>query len=663
MNAKISFLGILFCAGIAFSAEDYSQWGYCRSVTINTSASGANITATQRYYPILLRLNAGNFNFNQAAAKGQDVRFAKANGTHLPYQIDNWDSTNQNAAVWVLLDSVYGNNSTQSFRMYHKKSGAVDSSNGAATFDTLRGFQGVFHLSEATNDTTRDVTARHFKGIPQNIGGQNPQDVSGLMGRAKNFLGSNADSNGGSYRIVTSTGANTFTKNALNFQDDSSTINGIPQYTISAWINVSQFPNSAVMRKGIISKSKGRNGSQYDLRLNNSFRDTNNSVNDTPSVLFSDGPQAVYKRADHRLIAGTWHHVAVVRAGPVGAPGNLRLLVDGVFACSSGTSLTQTIRSDFDVTIGSFSNDSGFFNGVMDEVRFENMPRANDWIKLSYETQKPAATSLIVGGVVPPTGLSYKRNPLVLTTTAVMVPDTAVIQSGTLTGYSVSPPLPAGLSLNLSNGIISGTPTVTQAATNYTVTATGTAGATTTILSITINSTPVISVNPVNVSVFSGINSGKFFVKATGTAPLTYRWSRTRASGTQNLADTGKFTGSTTDTLRFSNMVIADTGLFRCWVTNVAGSAGSTSARLSVITETGILGPYVVHVKGLSPYSFRIPDGISSVRLTSEDMMGRVVWKNDFMAMKSRVVSWNGSGMDGRPVSPGMYVVRMKLLR
>ena len=179
MNAKISFLGILFCAGIAFSAEDYSQWGYCRSVTINTSASGANITATQRYYPILLRLNAGNFNFNQAAAKGQDVRFAKANGTHLPYQIDNWDSTNQNAAVWVLLDSVYGNNSTQSFRMYHKKSGAVDSSNGAATFDTLRGFQGVFHLSEATNDTTRDVTARHFKGIPQNIGGQNPQDVSG----------------------------------------------------------------------------------------------------------------------------------------------------------------------------------------------------------------------------------------------------------------------------------------------------------------------------------------------------------------------------------------------------------------------------------------------------------------------------------------------------
>lgn len=45
------------------------------------------------------------------------------------------------------------------------------------------------------------------------------------------------------------------------------------------------------------------------------------------------------------------------------------------------------------------------------------------------------------------------------------------------TQYSVTPPLPAGLTLNPSNGHISGTPTVTSAAATYRITATHTKGA------------------------------------------------------------------------------------------------------------------------------------------------------------------------------------------
>lgn len=56
-----------------------------------------------------------------------------------------------------------------------------------------------------------------------------------------------------------------------------------------------------------------------------------------------------------------------------------------------------------------------------------------------------------------------------------------------MVSYSVSPALPAGLTLNTSSGIISGTPTTLAAAANYTITATNTGGSTTASVSITVN--------------------------------------------------------------------------------------------------------------------------------------------------------------------------------
>ena len=58
--------------------------------------------------------------------------------------------------------------------------------------------------------------------------------------------------------------------------------------------------------------------------------------------------------------------------------------------------------------------------------------------------------------------------------------------SNTVTSFSVSPALPAGLSLNTTTGVISGTPTAVTALTKYTVTATNTGGNSTAVVSIAV---------------------------------------------------------------------------------------------------------------------------------------------------------------------------------
>lgn len=104
------------------------------------------------------------------------------------------------------------------------------------------------------------------------------------------------------------------------------------------------------------------------------------------------------------------------------------------------------------------------------------------------------ATISMTVNQIPPASINYLTNSAVYTRGTVIANNTATV-TGTVTGWSISPALPAGLILNTTTGTISGTPTVIQPATNFTVTASNPSGSATYIISITIN-----DVAPVNLS-------------------------------------------------------------------------------------------------------------------------------------------------------------------
>jgi hypothetical protein len=105
---------------------------------------------------------------------------------------------------------------------------------------------------------------------------------------------------------------------------------------------------------------------------------------------------------------------------------------------------------------------------------------------ISAQNAGGAATFSMSLAVVPPppSALTYPNPQTYIVNLGIVALMPSV--TGTVSSYSVSPALPAGLALNTTTGRISGTPTVTTARTDYFVTATNSGGSTSFALSIAI---------------------------------------------------------------------------------------------------------------------------------------------------------------------------------
>lgn len=88
---------------------------------------------------------------------------------------------------------------------------------------------------------------------------------------------------------------------------------------------------------------------------------------------------------------------------------------------------------------------------------------------------------------LPPSGLSYPAPAQPLTVGFAMVPLTPTV-SGQVTTWSANPALPAGLTLDATTGVISGTPSAAASTASYKVTAANAGGSTSTSMSLTVGS-------------------------------------------------------------------------------------------------------------------------------------------------------------------------------
>jgi hypothetical protein len=335
------------------------RWKFSRRLRLNTTAAAAAVAGNVMGFPILIRLTYMNFAFSEAQSYGEDLMFVKSDNAFLSHEIERWDPVTGHAEVWVKIDTIRGNDSMQYITMYWGNPDAADHSNGAAVFDTARGFQGVWHLSEAGSAIAKDATGNHFDGTPSDTA---PADAAGAIGQCRSFNGS---SNG--IRIHNTADGK------LNYGENGT-------YTMSAWVYADTLDNK-------FHSIAGKGNEQYFLGLKRSLPDTTMRW-EFVEYHDKEGWQITQEFPSAKI----WTYLAGVRRGNI-----QYLYVNGVLADST-IEVTPPIASrntGDDVTIGRFLSVSAYtmegkcpFLGKIDEVRIADIAHSADWTKLCYMNQK-----------------------------------------------------------------------------------------------------------------------------------------------------------------------------------------------------------------------------------------------------------------------------------
>ena len=155
--------------------------------------------------------------------------------------------------------------------------------------------------------------------------------------------------------------------------------------------------------------------------------------------------------------------------------------------------------------------------------------------------------------------------------------------SSNVYAYSISPALPAGLSLNIITGEISGTPTALSTNTTYTITLRNSGGTnTTTITLVVIDQLPTLSYSPEDFTLTKGQSSTALPLNATVTgvgAITSWEISDTLPAGLNFGTSNGTIWGTPTSLMALKTFTI--------WANN---SGGSSSATVNITVNDEVPG-------------------------------------------------------------------------
>lgn len=182
----------------------------------------------------------------------------------------------------------------------------------------------------------------------------------------------------------------------------------------------------------------------------------------------------------------------------------------------------------------------------------------------------------ITVNLAPPSALTYTGSPYIFLQNTGISPLTPTF-TGTVTSCSASPTLPTGLTINNTTCVISGTPTGTQAATGYTITASNAFGNTTANINIAVNPPPPSGLSyPLRSLPFIlGVSIGTVSPSVTGSV-TSYSISPSLPAGLTINTSTGIISGTPSGTIGATNYTVT-----------ASNASGSTNANVtfSVVTN------------------------------------------------------------------------------
>ncbi len=393
--AMRSIVALLCISFSLYAADTLSTWQYTAAITLNTSATGANVATTQKNFPVLIRLTSLNAApvFATAMTNGGDLRFSHAGDTgQLPFELIRYDAVNERAVIWVKADSVQGNNASQTIRMWWGKNGAATTSNPAAVFATANGFDAVWHLNSSTgtvsNYTFNDATANGYALTGSGTTGTVDSPAVIDSGRA--------------FNTVTPSG-----KDSLWF---NGWVGSPAHVTMSAWVKIDSidYAGGAVKSSTIISIGNS---------VGDEFYENGTTGLDSLQTAWNTGATSWSKLITTHNLGNLKHQWVYFVAVDAPGGGGQALYLNGLLINSSTNTsainyATSNYRSTFTElgwSTGAGQTEGKFF-GTMCEARIDTGARPADWIKLCFENQQ-AADSLTKVSVLSNAGIPALLSP------------------------------------------------------------------------------------------------------------------------------------------------------------------------------------------------------------------------------------------------------------
>jgi hypothetical protein len=346
------------------------SWKYAQRLFLNTTASGADVSGNVYNFPVLVRLTAGNFTFSQARANGGDLRFIKADGSPLPYELVRWDAANGFAEVWVKVDTVRGNNSAQYIIMLWGKPSAIAESGGASVFDSSGGFEGVWHLGESSGMLAADASHNGFAGIYR---GGLPRGERSPLGICQNIMRPDSD-----YIEM---------GNVLN--------PGMKNISIGVWFKRAAFGT----QQAVIAKTNGDGPSAvYGYLLSIDLFNFPHFYMASGGAEFGD--DGVFDITSNLTLTDstTWHYVFV--AADRSDNNRCKMYVDGIDRTGTlrgNVSRVANVANTLNLHMGTESDNNYSYKGAIGEVTVAFTARSADWVKLSYMNQKDGDRLVVFG--------------------------------------------------------------------------------------------------------------------------------------------------------------------------------------------------------------------------------------------------------------------------
>ena len=334
-NRMARLIATLFAAFMVMAATPAhawwdKEWSYRKEVTVDTTASGVNVSGSIGRTVVLLRLHSGNFTFTEALENGADIRIVDADDkTPLPFHIESYDAKNGLATVWVSVPSLNGGEK-KALWVYFGNANAKVGADLAGTFDA--DYAAVYHFAENPGQIAVDATA-NGNAAAGSVPGVND---SGIIARSARFPGQ---------------GAITIK------QSPSLAVAAASPFTFSAWVKPGKVAGDQAVfaRGGLVI---GLNGT-------------------APYAAFGGGTV----QSSIAVKQGEWANIAMAADGTT-----VKLYVNGVEAGAVSAALPAL---DGPITLGGAEGKP--FTGELDEVRFSRVARPASMLLAMANAEGPQA--------------------------------------------------------------------------------------------------------------------------------------------------------------------------------------------------------------------------------------------------------------------------------